>query len=405
MKKLVLSFLLLPFFNSFLSAADWPRWLGPSGDGTSVEKGWKANLEKVAWKAKVGVGFSTVSVANGRLFTMGHDGRKKGGKETVLCLDAITGKKIWSDSYEARLVDYLHEGGPCSTPTVDGGILYTLSKDGRLNAYVATTGRLGWTKDMMTVAGMSKPPEWGFAGSPYVLDNLLIVEAAHTFALDKKTGKEIWRSKRYRHAYGSPVAFVHHGKTLIATLKTDGLVILNAENGSTVAFRKWETSYRTNSTTPIVRGDKIFVSTGYRRGCALFQLKKGSLNKLYENKSMSNHMNNSVLVGDHLYGFDGNVHMAGPKELVCLRFSTGKEQWRDKSNLQVGSLIVADNRIVALGQRGELAIAPVSSKSFAPVAREQVIGGRCWTSPVLANGRLYLRNAKGDLVCLDLGGS
>ncbi|SVC77500.1 uncharacterized protein METZ01_LOCUS330354, partial [marine metagenome] len=94
-KKFVLSFLLLPFFNSFLSAADWPRWLGPSGDGTSVEKGWKANLEKVAWKAKVGVGFSTVSVAGGRLFTMGHDGEKKGGKETIFCLDAITGKEIW----------------------------------------------------------------------------------------------------------------------------------------------------------------------------------------------------------------------------------------------------------------------------------------------------------------------
>ncbi|MFP6900585.1 MAG: PQQ-binding-like beta-propeller repeat protein, partial [Opitutales bacterium] len=196
----------------------------------------------------------------------------------------------------------------------------------------------------------------------------------------------------------------HHGKTLIATLKTDGLVILNAENGSTVTFQKWETSYRTNSTTPIVREDKIFISTGYRRGCALFQLKGDSLNMLYENKRMSNHMNNAVLVGDYLYGFDGNVHMAGPKELVCLRFSTGEEQWRVKSNLQVGSLIVADNRIVALGQKGELAIAPVSSNGFSPVAREQVIGGRCWTSPVLANGRLYLRNARGDLVCLDLRG-
>ncbi|MFP6886288.1 MAG: PQQ-binding-like beta-propeller repeat protein [Opitutales bacterium] len=404
MKKFVLSFLLLPFFNSFLSAADWPRWLGPSGDGTSVEKGWQVNLEKVAWKAKVGVGFSTVSVAGGRLFTMGHDGIKQGGKETVSCLDAITGKVIWNDSYEARLVDYLHEGGPCATPTVDGEILYTLSKDGRLNAYVATTGRLGWTKNMMTVAGMSKPPEWGFAGSPHVLGNLLIVEAAHTFALDKRTGKEVWRSKRYRPAYGSPVAFPHVGKTLIATLKTDGLVVLDAKDGSTVAFEKWETRFRTNSTTPLVRGDKIFVSTGYRRGCALFQMKESSLTKLYDNASMSNHMNNSVLQGDYLYGFDGNVHMAGPKDLVCIEFATGKEMWRDRSNLQVGSLIVADNRIIALGQRGELAIAPASPKGFSPTVREQVIGGRCWTSPVLANGFLYVRNSRGDLVCLDLRG-
>jgi len=399
------SWFVLLAIGSSLSADDWPRWHGPTGTGVSTEKGWKANLEKVAWQAKLGVGFSTVSVADGKLFTMGHDGQKRGGKETVWCLDAATGKEIWTDSYEAAIVDYLHEGGPCATPTVDGKTVYTISKDGRLNAYVAKTGEILWTRNMMKAAGMKRPPEWGFAGSPYVLDELLIIEAAHTFALDKKTGKEVWRSQKYRHAYGSPIAFSHGGKTLIATLKTDGLVVLDAKDGSTVVFEKWETSYRTNSTTPIVRDDKIFISTGYRRGCALFQLKGGSLKKLYENKKMSNHMNNSILVGDYLYGFDGNVHMAGPKELVCIRFSTGEEQWRNKSNLQVGSLIVADNRIIALGQKGELAIAPVSPKGFSATAREQVIGGRCWTSPVLANGRLYLRNAKGNLVCLDLRGS
>ncbi len=388
--------------SSLAQADDWPRWQGPDGTGVSTEKGWKADLENTAWKAKLGVGFSTVSVADGRLFTMGHDGRKSGGKETGWCLDAATGKEIWADSYEAAIVDYLHEGGPCATPTVDGKTVYTISKDGRLNAYWAKTGKIIWSKDMMKAAGMSKPPPWGFAGSPYVLGQKLIIETTHTFAIDKETGKEIWRSKGYRPAYGSPTAFIHGGRTLIATLKTDGLVILDAKDGKTVAFEKWETSYRTNSTTPIVRADKIFVSTGYRRGCALFQLKGDSLAKLYENKKMSNHMNNSILVGDYLYGFDGNVHMAGPKELVCISFSTGEEQWRDKSSLQVGSLIVVDNRIIALGQRGEVAIAPVSPKSFSPVAREQVIGGKCWTSPVFANGRLYLRNAKGDLVCLDL---
>ena len=399
MKKLLL---LLPLSISFLSAADWPRWLGPDGTGVSNEKDWQPNLEKIAWKAKVGLGFSAVSVADGRLFTMGHDGIKQGGKETVWCLDSTTGKRLWSNSYEAQLVDYLHEGGPCATPTVDGETVYSISKDGRLNAYLAAKGTLLWSKNMMTAAGMKKPPEWGFAGSPYVLDDLLIIEADYTFALKKDSGKEVWRSKKYRHAYGSPVAFPQGSKTLIATLKTDGLVILNAKDGATVAFEKWETSYRTNSTTPIVSGDKIFISTGYRRGCALFKFKGNALTKIYEKKTLSTHMNNAILVGDYLYGFDGNVHMAGPKDLVCINFSTGEEQWRDKSNLQVGSLIVADNRIIALGQRGEAAIATVSPKGFKPIVREQVIGGRCWTSPVLANGYLYLRNARGDLVCLYL---
>ena len=391
--------------SCLIRAEDWPNWLGPYGTGVSDESGWKNNLEEEIWKTKVGVGFSTVSVAKGRLYTMGHDGRKSGGKETVYCLDAKTGKSIWTHSYPAPLIDYLHEGGPCSTPTVDGSIVYALSKHGILHAYQASDGEILWKKDMLKEAGMRRPPEWGFAASPFPVGDLLLIEAGATFALDKKTGKTKWKSKPYRAAYGSPTSFKSGKSDLIAILKTDGLVILNAANGESLAFEKWETSYRTNSTTPIVQDDKIFISTGYKRGCALFQFKNGKLAKLYENRNLSTHMNNAIPVGDFLYGFDGNVHMAGPKDFVCIRFSTGETQWRSKdAGLMVGSLIVAGDRIIALGQRGELVVAPVDPKKFTPLAREQVIGGRCWTPPVLANGLLYLRNARGDLVCLDLNG-
>ena len=400
MKKFLYLFLIL--FCSHLWAEDWPGWLGPEGTGVTQESDWKNNLEEQAWKAKVGVGFSTVSVTDGRVYTMGHDGRKSGGKETVYCLEAKTGKTVWSHSYPAPLIDYLHEGGPCSTPTVDGSIVYALSKHGVLHAYEGKDGKILWKKEMMKEASMRRPPEWGFAASPYLLGDLLLIEAGATYALDKKTGETKWKSQDYRAAYGSPTSFKSGKSDLIAVLKTDGLVILNGANGKTLDFEKWETSYRTNSTTPLVRGDKIFISTGYRRGCALFQFQGNALTKIYEKKTLSTHMNNAIPVGDYLYGFDGNVHMAGPKDLVCVKFSTGEEKWRDKSNLQVGSLIVAGNRIIALGQRGELAIAPVSPKGFKPIIREQVIGGRCWTSPVLANGYLYVRNSRGDLVCLDL---
>ena len=401
MKKILILPLLL--VNSMIWAEDWPIWLGPDGTGVSTESGWRNNLEKQAWKAKVGVGFSTVSVVDEHLYTMGHDGRKSGGKETVYCLDTKTGTEVWTHSYPAPLLDYLHEGGPCSTPTVDGGIVYALSKHGFLHAYRAKDGKVAWKKEMMKAAGRRKPPEWGFAASPYLLGNHLIIEAGATYALDKKTGETKWKSQVYRAAYGSPTAFKSGKSDLIAVLKTDGLVILDATSGKTLAFEKWETSYRTNATTPIVQGDKIFISTGYKRGCALFQYKNGKLTKLYENQNLSTHMNNAIPVGDFLYGFDGNVHMAGPKDFVCIRFSTGELQWRQKDGgLMVGSLIVAGDRIIALGQRGEVAIAPVDPKTFSPLTREQVIGGRCWTPPVLANGLLYLRNARGDLVCLEL---
>ena len=138
---------------------------------------------------------------------------------------------------------------------------------------------------MLKEAGMRRPPEWGFAASPFPVGDLLLIEAGATFALDKKTGKTKWKSKPYRAAYGSPTSFKSGKSDLIAILKTDGLVILNAANGESLAFEKWETSYRTNSTTPIVQDDKIFISTGYKRGCALFQFKNGKLAKLYENQN------------------------------------------------------------------------------------------------------------------------
>ena len=119
---------------------------------------------KISPKSKVGVGFSSVSVADGRVYTMGHDGKKSDGMETVYCLDAKTGKMVWTHSYPAPLIDYLHEGGPCSTPTVDGSTVYALSKHGILHAYGAEDGKILWKKEMMKRADS----EWGFAASPYL---------------------------------------------------------------------------------------------------------------------------------------------------------------------------------------------------------------------------------------------
>ena len=152
MKITLFFFPLIPLLN--LTASDWPKWLGPNADGISYESKWKSSINDPIWKSKVGVGFSAVSVANGKLYTIGHDGKKTGGQETVYCLNAENGKSIWTHSYKAPLLDYLHEGGPCSTPTVDGSTLYTISKHGLLHSYNAKDGKVIWEKDMMKEAGM-----------------------------------------------------------------------------------------------------------------------------------------------------------------------------------------------------------------------------------------------------------
>jgi len=390
---------LLLLANSAL-AEDWPNWRGPRHDGISREALPKADFSKIAWRAKIGVGFSSMAVADGRVFALGCTGKRRGNEETFTCLDAATGKKIWSDTYPAALVDYLHEGGPCASPTVDGKRVYGYSKSGRLACYNVADGEKYWTADLMAKAGLPKPPEWGFAGSPLILGNRVIVEATFTCALDKATGKEIWRSKKYKPAYGSPIAFQYKNKIYLATLKTDGLVILDAQTGKTVAFQDWRTSFRTNSTTPIIIGNKIFISTGYQRGCALFEFTGNGLKQIYTNKNLSNHMNNSVVLGDFVYGFDGNTHGRVPKQIVCMRLADGAVQWRKEGYL-CGSLMAVQNQLLILGEKGKLALGPASPKGFTPTAEAQILQGRCWTVPVLSNGRIYARNAAGTLVCVD----
>ncbi|MDP7051900.1 MAG: PQQ-like beta-propeller repeat protein [Verrucomicrobiota bacterium] len=341
-----------------------------------------------------------MAVSEGRLFALGCTGKKGGNEETFYCLEVDSGKTLWKDIYPAALVDYLHEGGPCASPTVDGKLVYGLSKSGRLACYDVANGKKHWIVDLMAKAGLPRPPQWGFAASPLVLGNRIVVESTFTCALDKTTGKEIWRSKVYKPAYGSPISFEFKGRTYLATLKTDGLVILDAATGKTIAFQDWRTSFRTNSTTPIVIGNKIFISTGYNRGCALFEFTGNNLKQVYTNKNLSNHMNNSVVLGDFVYGFDGNTHMAGPKELVCLRFADGALQWR-REGYRCGSLMAVQNHLLVLGETGNLAIGPASPEGFEPIVSGQVLKGRCWTVPVLSNGRIFARNAAGDLVCVD----
>ena len=179
------------------AAGDWTRWRGPDLNGISSETGWLAKWPddgpKRLWKAKVGTGFSSVSVANGKVYTLGNSGRGKGEeKDTVFCFDAATGKAIWSHAYEAKLDPKYYAGGPSSTPTVDGDHVFTLGKRGQLICFGAADGHVVWQKNIATET-KGKRPTWGFAGSPLVIGGTVVVNVgAHGTARDKKTGKILW---------------------------------------------------------------------------------------------------------------------------------------------------------------------------------------------------------------------
>ena len=379
----------------------WTGWMGPRHDGISTEAGWSANwpaggLTRI-WVREIGIGFSSISVANDRLFTMGH----VEGLEHVYCVDITTGNTLWSHSYPCKLIAHLYEGGPNSTPTIDGELLFTLGKEGQLYCLETATGAVVWEHDLPVDLDVPVP-EWGFGSSAYVLGDQLILEAGRVVSYNKLTGDKIWQTEPHAAGYGSAAAFVHSGRTLLATLDNDGLRITNAEDGSPVAFYDWPSPFRTNSTTPIVDGDRLFVSTGYNVGCGLFRLDNSDqLSLIYQNREMRNHFNNSILWNGFLYGFDGNSNLGRVVQLTCLNFETGEVAWKQRG-LGCGSLMVADGKLLILSDDGQLVLAEGTPDEFREVTRSPLLQGRCWTVPVLLDGRVYARNATGTLVCVQL---
>ena len=191
-------------------AADWPQWRGPNRDGISTETDWTsqwgADGPKQLFKLNVGIGCSAVAVSKGRLYTMGN----ANNSDTVLCLDAATGKPIWKQSYACPLDPHMFEGGPGATPTVDGDRVYTLSRAGHLHCLDAASGKVVWMKHLVKDLG-GKVPTWGYAGSPLVLEKRVIVDVgapgAATVALDKTSGEVAWKSGDEGAGYGAPLAF------------------------------------------------------------------------------------------------------------------------------------------------------------------------------------------------------
>lgn len=396
---LLAAMLMLPM-SVVCNADDWPNWSGPFHDGISRETGfvasWPADGLPVEWTREIGTGFSSISVVGDRLFAMGH----KDGEETVFCLSSDSGDVLWTHKYPSELIPNLHEGGPCSTPTVDGDRVYTLGKEGQLFCLSVADGSVIWETGLQEKLGV-KLPEWGFSSSPLILENQLILETGRVVSFDKLSGEVLWQTEVHEAGYGSATAFEHQGKTLLATLDCDGLRVVDSTGGQQVAFAEWKSPYRTNSTTPIVLNDTIFISTGYNVGCGLFRLKDQTLELICQNSSMRNHFNNSLLQDGWLYGFDGNSHNGRNATLNCISFETGELAWSQRG-LGCGSLLIADGKLLVLSEKGELVLAQASHNAWTELARSPFLEGRCWTVPVLSNGRVYGRNADGKLVCVTL---
>ncbi len=380
-------------------AEDWPQWRGPNQQGISKETGWLDRWPEggppVSWRANVGLGFSSIVVARARAFTLGH----VDDADSVVCLDADTGKEVWRHSYPADLGDKFFEGGTTGTPTVDGDRVFTLGRWGDCFCFEAASGRVVWSRNVPKETGI-RIPGWGYSGSPVVFRDLLILNIGDAgLALEKSSGRIVWRSEDKDAGYSTPLLFERGGDEYVWLGSGQSYVAVHALTGREAWRVKWLTQYGVNAADPILDGDRVLLATGYGKGAALLKIGSPEPETLWKSKVLRTQMNTGVRVGEYVYGVDGDT--TARAVLKCVEFATGIEKWSE-AGIGSGGLMVADGRLVVLSDRGELIVAPAAPEGFKPTARAQVLGGKCWTVPVLANGRIYCRNSKGDVLAVDV---
>ncbi|MDP6928200.1 MAG: PQQ-like beta-propeller repeat protein [Planctomycetota bacterium] len=368
---------------------DWPQWRGPAGDGISKEGGWDvAGKPEKLWFTNVGIGYSTVSVVGKHIFTMGHDEDLQ--EDTVFCIDAKTGRDVWTYSYPAKTMARFHGGGSLSTPSVDRGRVFVANREGRLYCLEAGKGKLLWSKDLKEEFDL-KIPMWGFAAAPFIIGDMLVMNLGRVLAFDRD-GDLLWATKEdYGGSYSTPSLMKIGNRDCLVVFSAGGIEILEVKTGKERDSFSWPRS-RVNAATPVTIGNKVFISAGYNRGCAMLEISSKGVEVAWESKAMRNHMSGCVHFEGHLYGFDDST-------LKCLDLD-GEVKWFQRG-FGKGALLVADGKLLIMG-RGELIIAEATAEEFRELARSKVLhGGEYWTTPVLSGGRIYCRNSLGDLVCMD----
>lgn len=388
--------LLAGVLSSTAAEGDWAQWRGPKRDGLSTETGllkqWPEGGPKLAWRTTgLGAGFSTVAVAGNRLFTAGDIG----DSSYLVALDRADGKTLWKTKLGRPGAG---PAGPRGTPTVDGDMVYELGQHGDLICVEAATGKEVWRKQLVKEFG-GRCGEWQYSESTLVDGDRLICTPGGgqgtLLALNKKTGEVLWRCADWKDSaeYSSPIVETLGGVRQYIQFTGNSVAGVAADSGKLLwrADRKGKTA---TVPTPIFHDNQVYVASGYGVGCNLFQItcKDGtfSTEQVYANRNMVNHHGGVILVGEHLYGFSDG------KGWVCQNFKTGEIVWRN-DGVGKGAVAYADGHFYCRseGSKGTVALVEASPAGYKETGRfdqPDRTKSQSWAHPVIAGGRLYLRD-------------
>ncbi|MBI3823410.1 MAG: PQQ-like beta-propeller repeat protein [Planctomycetes bacterium] len=409
MKKILVASMIVAGVALPLSAGDWPNWLGPNRNGASPETGllttWPKVGPKVLWKVPGGVGYSSVAIAQGRAITqVQHD-----GGEFVLALDAAKGTKLWETKIAVEYTNGYGDG-PRATPTIEGKFVYVHSPSGPLACLEADTGKIVWSVDFLKeFAG--KKLNWGLAASPLVDGDLVYAlpgaKGAAIAAFNKKDGKLAWKGGGNDPAgYSTPMPVTIGGQKQIIFFNAAGLFATTPDTGKELWRVDWKTGYDCNICTPLLIGkDQLFVSSGEDVGCAMFQLSAAAPKVLWESKGegnvMENYWANSVYHDGYLYGISGHFDVK-KMHLNCVDAKTGKLMWTQK-NFGKSALTLAEGHLIITMHQGDLVLAACNPQRYEEKARVAMLGKKNRGPATIADKRLYLRDHT-SIYCLDIAG-
>ena len=428
-------------------AADWPQLLGPTANGISLETGlvskWDSNGPPVFWQKNIGTGYGAPSVRN-NILILHH---RVDEQEVVEAFTADTGKSLWRYTYASHFIDpYGYNNGPRCTPLLSSNRCYTFGAEGKLLCLSLQDGKLIWQRD--TPVDWNIPEAFFGVGSSPILegDHLIVMVGGQTnsgvVSLGAATGKTLWESVGQKNwdgqtkirwpgepkvnwetwekqaSYSTPVAATIHGKRMLLCLMRQGLVSVNPTNG-VVNFSYWfraTVNESVNAVNPVVVDDTIFLSAAYYKiGSVLLKVAPDckSVEPVWRSTVLEAHWTTPIKYNGYLFGFSGRNEPDA--RFRCIEIKTGKLMWdRDEgwpshstptpSVYGRGSLIMADSKLLVVGEGGLLGLFTVNPEKPEELCRFQVPGLHhpCWAAPVLSNKRLYLRS-EDRLVCIKLG--
>jgi outer membrane protein assembly factor BamB len=373
--------------------AEWPGFRGPERDGivrgVRIETNWSRTPPVQLWRRPVGPGWSSFAVHGDRLYTQ----EQRGADEEVACYKLSTGETVWRHRDAVRFWESNAGPGPRATPTLSNGRIYTFGATGILNALDAGTGAVVWSRNVGTDAD-KKVPMWGFACSPLVIDDVVIVgPAGRLVAYDVATGHPRWLGPAHGGSYSSPHRFNIDGVTQVLLLSGAGATSVAPTNGAVLWEYAWE-GVTIVQPSVITNGDILISNGGPTGGVGMRRLAVAhgpggwTVQERWTSVGLKPYFNDSVVHKGHAFGFDGSL-------LACIDLQDGKRKWKD-GRYGNGEIILLPDQdvLLVLSEQGELALVGATPDGFKEIARSPAITGKTWNHPVLVRNVLLVRNGE-----------